>query len=402
MSNEQISAQDAVIVRQENIATIAQAGPQSYRTNALSCRRCTDAGQELLDEIKRCGMSDDLDRRLAVYVEKTRKTVNAMYERRSPVTKLFERVRAEFTALENAIDPARQDTVPFQILQYRNAYAARKHEEEERRRQAELAVQELARAKADYRADVEADYRRSFDKLVADSIYKLTELNNGVTLENYQEVFDSVRDSRAELAEDWCPPSAVHLPGHRLSPDEAKEIRREVLDRLRGPFREEFAFVVADYRREILDRLPSKKAELERMARADAADAARLMAEMQERDAREAARKEQERLKAEAEARDKAKIDRSAAEMADLFGMAKAGQPYTPKAKVSKKIRISDPSAFLDILSLWWQREGSALSVDELSKIFKKQLTFCEKLATKEGVLADGPGIEYYDDVKAQ
>lgn len=135
MSNQQlIPVSDAVIVRQENIATIVQAGPQSYQTNALSCQRCAEAGQQLLDEIERKGMSDELDRRLASYIEKTRKTVKVMNERRSPVTKLFDQVRSEFTLLENAIDPTKKDTVPYRISQYRNAYAAKKREEEERRR----------------------------------------------------------------------------------------------------------------------------------------------------------------------------------------------------------------------------------------------------------------------------
>lgn len=129
MSNQLISISDAVIVRQENISTIVKAGPQSYQTNALSCQRCAEAGQQLLDEIERCGMSDDLDRRLAAYIEKTRKTVKVMNERRSPVTKLFDQVRSEFTMLENTIDPTKKDTVPYRITQYRNTYAAKKREE---------------------------------------------------------------------------------------------------------------------------------------------------------------------------------------------------------------------------------------------------------------------------------
>ena len=110
MSNQLIPVSDAVIVRQENISTIVQAGPQSYQTNLLSCQRCNEAGQQLLDEIERCGMSDDLDRRLAEYIVKVRKTVTKMNERRSPVTKLFDQVRSEFTILENSIDPTKKDT----------------------------------------------------------------------------------------------------------------------------------------------------------------------------------------------------------------------------------------------------------------------------------------------------
>lgn len=401
MSNQLIPVPDAVIVRQENIATIVKAGPQSYQTNALSCQRCAEAGQQLLDEIERCGMSDDLDRRLAAYIEKTRKTVKAMNERRAPVTKLFDQVRSEFTILENAIDPTKKDTVPYRIAQFRNAYAAKKREEEERRRQAELAAQELLKAKESYRVAVEEDYRRLFNNLVTGSINELTKMNSEVNLDNYTAVFDTVTGYQSTLPADWCPPSAVRLP-YNLTPEEAKEIRNVTYQRLLPNFEEQFVFEVDEYRREILDKLPSKKIELERMAEADAAEAARLKAEMAQREAEEAARKEQERQKAEADAQQKAELDKANAEMSGLFGAAKAEQVYTPKSKVSKKIKVNDPGAFLNIVSMWWQREGCTLSVDDLSKIFKKQLTFCEKLATKEDIFVEAAGLEYYDDVKAQ
>lgn len=402
MSNQQlIPVSDAVIVRQENIATIVKAGPESYQLNLLSCQRCAQAGQQLLNEVEHCGMSDDLDRRLADYIAKARKTVTKMNERRSPVTKLFDQVRSEFTILENSVDPTKKDTIPYQLTQYRNTYAAKKREDAERRRLDEIAAQELAKAKEGYRAAVEEDYRRSFNILVTNSINELTKLNTGVTLESYTAVFDTVTAYQSTLPADWCPASAVSLP-YNLSSDEAKAIRNDIFQSLIPKFEEQFVFEVDEYRREILDKLPSKKIELERMAEASAAEAARLKAEMDRREAEEAARKEQECQKAEAEARQKAELDKANAEMAGLFGMAKAEQVYTPKSKVSKKIKVNDPAAFLGIVSLWWQREGYTLSIDELAKIFKKQVTFCEKLATKEDIFVECVGLEYYDDVKAQ
>ncbi len=402
MSTQQLTPiSDAIIVRQENIATIVQAGPQSYQANALSCQRCTEAGQQLLNEIERNGMSDELDRRLASYIEKTKKTVKAMNERRAPVTKLFDQVRSEFTVLENSIDPTKKDTVPFRIAQYRNAYAAKRREEEERRRQEELAAQELIRAKESYRIAVEEDYRRSFNSLVTRSINRLTKLSAEVTLDSYSAVHDTLVGYQSSLPADWCPPSAVRLP-YNLSPDETKAIRNETFSKLLPQFEEQFAFEVDDYRREILDKLPSKKIELERIAKADADEAERLKVETARREAEEAIRKEQERQKADAEAKQKAELDKSNIEMAGLFDMAKAEQVYTPKTKVSKKIKVNDPAAFLGIVSLWWQREGCTMSVDELAKIFKKQLTFCEKLATKDEIFVESSGLEYYDDIKAQ
>lgn len=402
MSTQQlIPTTDAIIARQENISTIIQAGPESYQKNALSSQRCSQAGSQLLDEIKTNGMSDDLDRRLAAYIEKTRITLKKMNERRSPVTKLFDQVRSEFTVLENSIDPTKNDTIPFLIAQHRNAYAAKKREEEERRHQAELAAQEHIKAKECYRAAIEEALRQSFDLLVTASINELTNLNSNITLDTYNSVFNTVTDFNTRLPADWCPLLTVRQP-YNLTAEEAKTISSGVFQKLLPVFEEQFAFEVGDYRQEILDELPSKKTELERIAKADAAEAEKIKAELAKREAEEAARKERERIAAEEEARKKAEMDKANAEMAGLFAMNKAEAVYTPKAKVTKKIQINDPSAFLGIVSLWWQREGRTLSVEELSKIFKKQVTFCEKLANKENVFVEGAALEYIDDVKAK
>lgn len=401
MSNQIVPVADAVIVSQQNITTIAQAGPKSYTENVQSCQKCTEAGQRLLDEIKKHGMSDELDQRIAVHIERARKTVKVMNERRAPVTKLFDMVRAEYTALENNINPTTKGTIPYELQQYRNEYAARKRQEEERRRQAELAEQEHLKAKETFRASVSEDFWRQANELITREINLLSDLNASVTLENYAAVSDTLIGYCVTLPPEWQPISNVRRP-YNLSPDEVKAILTEELAELRPKCEERFRFEIEGYRNEILDRLPSKKIELERMAQADIAEKERLAAQIAAREAEAAAAKERDRLKAEAEARQKAELDKANAEMAGLFSMAKTELAYTPKTKVAKRLHINDPQAFLAIVSMWWQSEGCKMTVEELSKTFKKQITFCEKLANKENVFVESPGLEYIDEVKAQ
>jgi membrane protein involved in colicin uptake len=356
----------------------------------------------LLQEIAQKGMSDELDQRLAAFIEKAKRTVKAMNERRSPVTKLFDQVRSEFTVLENTINPTVKDTIPFQLQSARNKYAAEKRAEEERRRAEEAARAEVIRAKETYRASVDEDYQKAFNNLVNSAINELTKINSGVTLENYQAAIDTITGYATTIPADWCPPSSIRIP-FNLTPEEAREIRTEQFKKLWPRFEEQYTFEVGDYRNELLDKLPSKKTELERAAQADAAEAARIKAELAQREAAEAARKEAERRQAEAEARQKAEMDKANADMLGLFAVGKVEeQTYTAKTKVAKKIKINSPQAFLGIVSLWWQREGCTLSVEELSKIFKKQVTYCEKLANKENVLVDSNDLEYVEEVKAQ
>lgn len=81
---------ELVIIKQENIQTIVSAAPQSYSDNKLSCERCISAGQSILNTITtNGGMTDELDKEAALFIEKARKTVKKMNEKRSPVTKLL-------------------------------------------------------------------------------------------------------------------------------------------------------------------------------------------------------------------------------------------------------------------------------------------------------------------------
>lgn len=402
MSNQQLTTTaTAAIVHPENIDAIVQAAPQSYQANAISCHRCVEAGNELLREAQSVGMSDDLDRRIASFIGKSRKTVKVMNERRAPVTKLFDQIRAEFTVLENDIDPTKKDTVPAQLQQLRNTYAAKKLQEEEQRRRAAEAERLLSQARADYRAACEEDYRASFNRTLNGEINRLAQLDASVTLDNIDAVRDTVAGTAVTLPDGWMPRSNVRIPAN-IAPQEAVTISSAVFSVLRPKFEEQYTWEVGDYRQEILDKLPSKKTELERIAQADAAEAERLKADIARREAEEAARKEKERIEKERLEKEAAELKRQNSEMDGLFGANVAEAVYAPKTKVSKKIVVSQPAAFLNIVSMWWQYEGSALSVDELAKIFKKQVTACEKTANQKEIFIDCEGLEYIDDVKAK
>ena len=392
----------AIASSAENVGVIVRQTPENYNKNQLSCGRCRMAGEQLLASVREVGMSDELDQHIAKYLEKTRRTVREMNERRAPVTKLFDQVRKEFTTLESEIDPAKAGTVPFQLQQLRNQYAAWKREQEEARRRAEEEQRQAEMARTKYRADCVDDYKFKFNDLINTRINELTALDRSVTLENYQAVCDTVSAFAVELPADWCPASSVRQP-YNLTTDEASQICGEAMRGLIGQFAEQYKSEIGDYRQDILDKLPSKKAELERVAKADAAEAERIKAEMARREAAEAARKEAERIAREQEEAKMAEALKANSEAVGLFRLAQAAAPaYQPKAKVTKKIRVTSYSGYMQVLSMWWAKEGCNLSKEELDKIFKKQITFCEKIANKEGEFINDPGIKYADEVKAQ
>lgn len=392
----------AIASSADNVGMIIRDTPETYRKNNLSHDNCLRACEALLARIKTEGMTDELDQTAARIIEKTRRTIKAMNESRSPVTKLFDVVRKEFTALENDIDPTKAGTAPYRIQQVRNRYAAKKHEEEEARRRAEEAKRQAELARAQYRDALSEDYKAQFNNLVVARLNELTELNAKVTLDSYQAVLDTITGYAVELPADWRPASQVPRP-LRLAPDESRTISNEVLVSLRDRFVEQYRAEIGDYRREILDRLPSKRVELERAAKASADEAARIKADMARREAEEAARKEAERVAREQQQAKQAEALKAGTEAANLFDIAKAATPeYQPKVKIARKINIIEPQGYMQVVSMWWAREGCRLSKDELDKIFKKQISFCERLANKDGEFIKDSAIEYVDDIKAQ
>lgn len=395
------------ILRQENVQLIVQSAPDAYNTNSLSSMRCSDYGKNLLTEIQQHGMTDELDKRCADFIDKAKRTLKAMNERRAPFTKLFDQIRSEFTGMENAIDPTKKDTVPFLIQQARNTYAAKKREEAERARQDELRRQQREKAIKDYQVTAEDDYRRQFDGKVTADINTLTSLNQSLTIENFEEVSAKIKNFNATLGNEWfqhCQ-SYAHKP-FEINDAEAIDIRQSILNRLSKQFKEQYASEVGEYRDTIADALPSKKRELERMAKANTEEQARMKAELAAREAAEARRLDEERKHKEEEAKAAKQVQQTANDMNGLFDQAAVATPvgYQPKTTVKKRIVADTADGILAVVSMWWSKEGQFMPVDELAKIFKKQLAFCEKLANDKDnpELISSPFVRYEEEVKAK
>lgn len=398
MSNE------LTIIRPENMNKIMQAAPKSYELNRQSRDNCVNFGQNILHTIQQQGMNDDLDRQAATFIEKARRTVKAMNERRSPVTKLFDQVRTAFTVIENEIDPAKSGTIGYQLQQLRNQYAAKKRAEEEKRQREEMARRQAEEAARKFRMDVEDDFKQQFQRLVNDSINQITKADNELTLENYDDTLARLKSTKdyvdKGLPSKWFENlrTFVRIP----SGVNAAEIETETKQKLHKQFIEQYIAEVGDNLDYILDRLPSKKTNLEKMAKANAEEAARIKAEMEARQKAEAERLEQERAAREAEEKRKAEMEHKTEEMTSLFNQQATVAGYQPKTKVTKKINLLNPEGIMPILSLWWSKEGCTLTVEELAKMFKKQITFCEKLANKEDIFVSDENVEYVDEVKAK
>ena len=396
---------EITVFEPQNFGTVVKAAPQAYNENRISHERCLAYARQLLQRIQAEGMNDELDQEVAVFIERARKTVRKMNAKRSAVTQLFDSVRSVYTSLENEVDPAKKGTVPAQLQDFRNRYAAKKREEfeaEQRRRQLQQAK---TAAKTKYAADVEEDYKRQFNGLLAKTLNGLVELDKSVTLDNYDTALAAAKDISDQMPQDWFANlrASVLLPS-ALSPDEARTVAADVKQNLAKRFSEQYAFEVSTNRTDILDRLPSKHKELERMAKANAEEAERIKQQMAERERCEAEQRERERAQREAKEKAAAELAAQKQEMDSLFSEAQVMNQHQPKTSVKKRINVLNPEGFMQVVGMWWAQCGCTLTVAELEKIFSKQLTFCNKLANDKAnaVFIKSEHIEYIDEIKAK
>lgn len=399
MSNENLLP----IVKAENIATIVNSAPKSYQANQLSTQRCAAEGQAILDAVNLSGMNDDLDQQAASFIEKTRRTVKVMNERRTPVTKLFDQIRGAYTALESSIDPSKSGTIAYMLQLKRNEYAAKKHAEAEKKQRELLAKQQMELKRNQLLLDIEDNIKRQFQVEVDRVVNALQDMNQSLTLDNYDTTEKIVRECRTSLPANWLADLKVTVRIPFELRDEAQKLIDDKKTALKQQLEEQYRYEAESNRDYILDRLPSMKAELERIAKANAEEAEKLQKAKEEREAQEAAQRQEERQQKEKEDNKKAEAQRQATAMRGLFDGGAALNAYQPKTKVTKKINLLNPEGILPIVSMWWAQEGCTLTTDELAKMFKKQITYCEKLANaKEPVLIEDESVEYVDSVKAK
>lgn len=393
------------IIKSENIQLITTTIPEAYTANSTSVERCLAAGDAILEEIEQGGMTDELDQRASIYIERARKTVAKMYEKRSPITRIFDEVRAVYTRMEASVDPSKKNSVPARIQAYRNEYAARKREEEERKRRQFMAEQQRIASISMYRTDIDGEFKRMFYALLNNQLNTLTALYNDITLENIDEMEHKINAFSDKMDQTTFSriPSLIPMPSNVAS-EELAEIRGQILAGLMPKFTDQYEGEIIDRKLELSQRIPSKREELERAANASAEEAERIQAEIKKRDEEEAAKLEEERKQREQQEAAARALEADKAMANSLFDQQAAMvQGYTPKSKVKQRIKLLNPEGILPIISLWWSEEGCKLSTDELSKLFKKQITFAEKMANaNEPRFVEHESVEYVEQVTAK
>lgn len=394
------------LIKVEEFTSLMKSAPDALGKNQKSIANCNSAGQAILDTIQGEGMTDELDAKAAEYLKKVNVTITNMKSRRAPVTQLFDRIRSIFTTDEKAIDPKDKSTIPGKIAAERDRYAALKREEERRKQQEMQRQANIEKEKGTYRLAIEQAINTHVSSYFAEQQKNLSHIWKSITLATFELKEKSIRGWSTLYPREHFDTFNQDITTYYLDAQTKANIKAEILYNKYSALSQQYKFDMEDLRQSFIDRLSSKKQELieeEELRKKDAEAAAKAETERKQREEEERKQRELEIQQKEHELQQKAESSIQSAQMNSLFATAAASvTTRTSKAKVTERIKILHPTGFLEIYQMWWINEGQNLTIEELEKIHKKMISFCEKKANSDDEMKiKSKYIRYEEEVKA-
>lgn len=427
-TTQTLPAETTSVVKIEEFKSLISQAPTALAENKTSYDKAIAKGNELI-ELAKQGMNDVIDAEIASYITKVKNTKKAMNEKRSPFTQMMTLLSKEFTSLESGID------TPIDTLQaFRNEHATKKiKERQESERQAQLKL-----AKEQEAIEIERLYRIGYATASAEYILNFktskNEWFNALTLLTVDNASTEIAQFDNKLSDaQFIFPVQIQLNIQYHSIEEKVMITGGIAQQLCYTAMSDFKTSIEDFKRELLDMLPSKKNQLEelerqrleaielqrqeaerqRIANEAAAEARRKAAEADaenkvrlEEEARQAAIKaELERQENEAKERERQRLANEAAEnerlrkaeeearlqeearQSQLRAEATAtvnatGQSVSamvdtqadlfteaPKVKEGYNIKVLNPAGYLQLISFWFENEGKNLTNDKIESM---------------------------------
>lgn len=252
----------------ESFTQIMQGAPAVLERNQLSVSKANSAGQALVDTVDGMGgiNSDELDEKVAEYINNVKVTVKSMNTRRAPLTQLLTAVAKKFTTLENEIDLKNTASLAYKLQEARNKYAAEKLAEQKRREAEARKVQMFENEKIQYKADVTLLLENAYNLYVTKHINYINGLFERVTLENYNAQAKALNETSTAFSwTDFVQTVKDNIQTFYIDAATRTTIKNSVATEKKHEFANRYKFEIEDLKTALIERLPSKKKELEEL-----------------------------------------------------------------------------------------------------------------------------------------
>lgn len=450
------------LVKVEEFKELITNAPAVLAENQESCNKAIGRANELI-KIAEEKMDDVIDAQLSAYIEKAKKTVVTMTERRKPFTQIMTAIAKEFTLREAEIKPYIDKCQSF-----RDAFATKKMIE---RREAERLVA-LKLAKDSEAIEIEKyfktenankyiDYLLGFKKAKTDWFNLLTldtidqaevvikefdnnlsdgsfsyrfpkpvlqyhteqeclaifdKLNFAATYANMAKFKNDCVDFMRELT-DMIPSKKQQLEELEAARIKAEKEAKEAAERQRiadeaAAEAKRKAELEADLAKkaqlELQAKLEAEKAEKERLANIEAErkrqEEAAIAAETERIRQQEEKKRQDEAAEAErARSISDANIQATAANASVMVDSQATLFSEAPKVKEGYTITVMNQAGYLLLAQFWFENEGKNLSMDKIeSMTFARIKSFCEKYAAKNETFIESKLLIYKPIYKAK
>lgn len=447
----------------ENSLDLLKTGPAVLTSNKARKDKAIIVGNKILDEIAAGGMTPELDERAKNYLLNITKAGKEIKADREGITQIMDSLRSLFTEIENEIDPKKPDTVPSRVQLKRNEYAAQQMKiTEEKRRQAEEAERK-EKARIKLKADMATLLSNYFHSYLLSQKTKFTAKFNGLVLDSFADDAAAIRayqpGYKIEHFNNF--PVACHVEILNIVPagfnrEEVEEIGNACLITEQYElFASQYISEMKDLKNEIVEKLPSKRNELQqqrdleiqaaeerrkneeaerkRQAEINAANekekerlqkiadeekqnAAEREEEL-ERQRKKSAEERQQRENEEQEKLQQQTLENQNKALQEIE-LAKQGEQTmamfekentlaetvpVPKVKEGYKITVLHAAGYVQLFTLWFEAVGKNLPLDKLGNTKLDQMkAWAEKDAMKPtGTKIEGKFIVYEETYKA-
>ena len=433
-----------------DIMAALQEAPESLMLNEEQVKAAVAACNELIEEIDRDGMNEELDEFANKIQIRLKEVLGEIKDRRMPLTRALDQIKKTFTEMEAQIDPDRPQSSYGEIQRRRNAFATLQMELQKKRdeeiRLKNLKDQERIRVTG----EAELSLRNQFLDHMRMAKECLQAKFDDVTLEIFANTWDEIANFSSEYTDADFAAMTLTIRTVYLGTEDKVEIGKQARLGKKELWTAEYKSAIESLKVELLDQMPGKKQHLEAQAAAEEAarkakeeadkaaaaakaaqdEEAKVKAAEQQRLAKEAADKakaEQERLAKEAadkaeEARIRAaeeqdRLAKEAAEKAAAEAEVKKAQSLfdnqadvlsnAPKTKTVEdwEIHVKNRNGWLAIVSHYFTYKPADKNADpmEMGKITLDQMKrFAETDYKKEDRKIDSPMVEYKPTYKVQ
>lgn len=440
----QVDTEQQVSVIEKSIE-IFKAGPAILKANQERSQKALIVGQAIVDQWhaawnlenkeKRAEALAAADARSNKYLSNCTTALKEEKEQRAVITQLMTEFAKMYTAAENEIDKSKPNTIPGKVQNWRDTYAEELAKEEKRRIKEAEEEAERAKARIEHKARSSSSIAECLNNYLAKKKTKWTCTFNEITLQDIGEKSTGLANLNCSFPLTKLNEIIVYTikANYPFSVEALRKIESEAFSEFNFTgFYSQYEKELTELKRSLIDRLPSKKSELEQIAKAAEEERVRQEAILKARgeakkkleeeqrlaairlqEQQEATRKreaeEAERLQNEAEEKQKqSQLELDLKTQADttmvMFEKEAAitmDQPK-PETRTGYEIIVQHPVGFTQIFAFYFEKEGKTLAIAELGKKTLDQMkAFCEKFALKTDEKIESKFLLYKETYKA-